>query len=213
MQATQKYAIEKKISEEVAQKHVQEILDKMIATFSSNITRSFEYVMTKILKRLFVSIHVDDEGLKMVHKFHAAPAANSMTQLWCGQVKELEEKGVPVVLIPTHKSHIDYIVMSIICFHYNLPLPYIAAGDNLNIPIVGYLFRSICPFLSLPFRAICIHMLTNRRAGAFFIRREFAGDPLYSLIFRCYVEQILNDCTSTRTQKFIDEQSNSPCDG
>jgi glycerol-3-phosphate O-acyltransferase len=57
------------------------------------------------------------------------------------QVKELEEKGVPVVLIPTHKSHIDYIVMSIICFHYNLPLPYIAAGDNLNIPIVGYLFR------------------------------------------------------------------------
>lgn len=56
-------------------------------------------------------------------------------------MKELEEKGVPVVLIPTHKSHIDYIVMSIICFHYNLPLPYIAAGDNLNIPIVGYLFR------------------------------------------------------------------------
>jgi hypothetical protein len=63
-------------------------------------------------------------------------------------VKELEEKGVPVVLIPTHKSHIDYIVMSIICFHYNLPLPYIAAGDNLNIPIVGYLFRCVthaCP--------------------------------------------------------------------
>ncbi len=65
-QATQKYAIEKKISEETAQRHVQDILDKMIATFSSQITRSFEYVMTKILKRLFVSIHVDDEGLRMV---------------------------------------------------------------------------------------------------------------------------------------------------
>jgi hypothetical protein len=40
--------------------------------------------------------------------------------------------------------------MSIICFHYNLPLPYIAAGDNLNIPIVGYLFRCVthaCPWL------------------------------------------------------------------
>jgi glycerol-3-phosphate O-acyltransferase len=152
IRATQKYAIEKKISEEAAKRRVLDMIDNMIASFSSRITRSFEYVMTKILKRLFVSIHVDDQGLRMV--------------------KELEEKGVPVVLIPTHKSHIDYIVMSIICFHYNLPLPYIAAGDNLNIPIVGYLFR---------------------RAGAFFIRREFAGDPLYSLLFRCYVEQILNE--------------------
>lgn len=69
-QATQKYAIEKKISEEAAKRHVAEMIGNMIASFSSRITRSFEYVMTKILKRLFVSIHVDDQGLRMVRSSH-----------------------------------------------------------------------------------------------------------------------------------------------
>ncbi len=69
-QATQKYAIEKKISEEAAKRHVAEMIGNMIASFSSRITRSFEYVMTKILKRLFVSIHVDDQGLRMVRSPH-----------------------------------------------------------------------------------------------------------------------------------------------
>lgn len=109
---------------------------------------------------------------------------------------------MPVVLIPTHKSHIDYIVMSIICFHYNLPLPYIAAGDNLNIPIIGYLFKCVMIHLAdcdgmrfIINKQTAFFLLLPRRAGAFFIRREFSGDPLYSLLFRCYLEQILNEGT------------------
>jgi len=57
------------------------------------------------------------------------------------KVKKLEASGVPVALMPTHKSHIDYVVMSIICWSYNVSLPYVAAGENLNIPIIGYILR------------------------------------------------------------------------
>jgi len=54
------------------------MIDNMMATFNSHISRSFEYVMTKILKRLFVSIHVDDEGLRMVlPPAHLSPLLSS----------------------------------------------------------------------------------------------------------------------------------------
>ncbi len=43
------------------------MLDKLMASFNSRVARSFEYVMTKVLKRLFASIHLDDQGIKMVN--------------------------------------------------------------------------------------------------------------------------------------------------
>ena len=48
--------------------------------------------------------------------------------------------------------------------------PHIAAGANLNFPIVG-------PFL--------------RRGGAFFLRRSFKGEPLYAAVFREYLHTML----------------------
>ncbi|KAL6072942.1 Acyltransferase, variant, variant 2 [Balamuthia mandrillaris] len=149
-EAIRHFAIENSLTERHAHEKVRGMLDLMVAKFDSRVARSFEYVMTKVLRRLFVSIQVDERGLEMV--------------------KDIADTGVPIVLMPTHKSHIDYIVMSIICFHCNLSLPYIAAGDNLNIPVIGPLLR---------------------KAGAFFIRRQFGTDPLYAILFKEYVEQIL----------------------
>lgn len=56
--------------------------------------------------------------------------------------------------------------MSYVCFRFNLPIPSVVSGDNLNIPLIGALLR---------------------RAGAFFIRRTFAGDKLYTALFDAYV--------------------------
>lgn len=75
-----------------------------------------------------------------------------------------------LVYAPSHRSHIDYLLLSYALFHAGLMPPYIAAGDNLDLPIVGPLLR---------------------RGGAFFMRRSFADDPLYSAVFSEYVHQVL----------------------
>ena len=34
----------------------------------------------------------------------------------------------PVVFLPSHRSYADFILISYVCFHYDLPLPFIAAA-------------------------------------------------------------------------------------
>ncbi|HEV8551412.1 MAG TPA: 1-acyl-sn-glycerol-3-phosphate acyltransferase [Polyangiaceae bacterium] len=77
-----------------------------------------------------------------------------------------------LVLLPSHKSHVDYLILSYVFNQQNLPLPLIAAGDNLNFFPVGRIFR---------------------RGGAFFIRRSFRGDRLYAAVVDAYVRRLLRD--------------------
>ncbi len=68
-----------------------------------------------------------------------------------------------IVYLPCHRSHVDYLLLSYAIYHQQRAIPYIAAGDNLNLPLIGRILRN---------------------GGAFFIRRQFKGDPLYSnLVF------------------------------
>jgi glycerol-3-phosphate O-acyltransferase len=77
-----------------------------------------------------------------------------------------------LVLLPSHKSHVDYLILSYVFNQQNLPLPLIAAGDNLDFFPVGKIFR---------------------KGGAFFIRRSFRGDRLYAAIVDAYVRRLLRD--------------------
>jgi glycerol-3-phosphate O-acyltransferase len=79
-------------------------------------------------------------------------------------------KSHEVVYVPCHRSHFDYLLLSYIVYEQGLQLPHIAAGINLNLPIVG-------PIL--------------RRGGAFFLRRSFHGNRLYAAVFDAYIHQIL----------------------
>lgn len=79
--------------------------------------------------------------------------------------KQLAESH-EVVYIPCHRSHIDYLLLSYVLYLNGLTPPHIAAGENLNLPVVGPLLR---------------------RAGAFFMRRSFAGDALYRAVFDEYI--------------------------
>ncbi|MDC0213862.1 glycerol-3-phosphate 1-O-acyltransferase PlsB, partial [Gammaproteobacteria bacterium] len=76
-----------------------------------------------------------------------------------------------LVYVPCHRSHLDYLILSFLLFHKGFMIPHIAAGDNLNIPILGRILR---------------------QGGAFFMKRSFSGDPLYSSIFNEYLFQIYN---------------------
>ena len=74
-----------------------------------------------------------------------------------------------LVYVPSHRSHADYLLLSLLLFERGLMLPHIASGDNLNLPLVGGLLR---------------------RAGAFFMRRRFHGDPIYAAVFSEYLYQV-----------------------
>ena len=75
-----------------------------------------------------------------------------------------------LVYAPSHRSYIDFLLLSYALFHAGLMPPHIAAGENLNMPLIGPLLR---------------------RGGAFFMRRSFADDPLYAAVFTEYFYQVL----------------------
>jgi glycerol-3-phosphate O-acyltransferase len=87
------------------------------------------------------------------------------------RLREASRKGT-LILLPSHKSHFDYFFLSYVFNGENLPLPNIAAGDNLNFFPVGELLR---------------------RGGAFFIRRSFKGDRLYAAVVDAYIRRLMRE--------------------
>jgi glycerol-3-phosphate O-acyltransferase len=79
--------------------------------------------------------------------------------------------GFEVVYVPCHRSHADYLLLSYQLHVSGVVVPHIAAGVNLNLPGIG-------PIL--------------RRGGAFFLRRSFKGNALYSVVFNEYVAQLID---------------------
>ncbi|KAG0710137.1 Dihydroxyacetone phosphate acyltransferase [Chionoecetes opilio] len=89
----------------------------------------------------------------------------------------------PVVLLPTHRSYADFLLISYIAYHYNLPLPVIAAGmDFMKMAVIGDKLRG---------------------SGAFYIRRSFMDNPLYWAVFQEYVQTIV-ECTGSPLEFFLE---------
>ncbi|UJR81352.1 1-acyl-sn-glycerol-3-phosphate acyltransferase [Sandaracinus amylolyticus] len=125
-------------------------LDKLCAAPDTNVVHFFHrFLDTVVWNRIYDGMVVDREGLE--------------------RVREAARKG-PLVLLPSHKSHVDYLVVSDLLYREGLAPPLIAAGDNLS-------FFPLGPFL--------------RRSGAFFIKRSFKGKKLYPQLVDAYVRKIL----------------------
>jgi glycerol-3-phosphate O-acyltransferase len=75
-------------------------------------------------------------------------------------------EGSEIIYVPCHRSHMDYLLMSYVVYHKGYAVPHIAAGINLNMPVIGSFLR---------------------RGGAFFLRRSFSGNALYSAVFMKYL--------------------------
>lgn len=78
---------------------------------------------------------------------------------------------VQVVLIPSHRSYVDFMIMSLLTASAQIPLPHIASGED---------FLQMGPLASF-----------MRGTGAFFIRRSFRTDQLYSALLKEYVRQLV----------------------
>ena len=76
-----------------------------------------------------------------------------------------------IVYVPCHRSHFDYLLLSYVIYQRGYAVPYVAAGVNLNLPVIGRLLR---------------------KGGAFYIRRSFRGSGLYPIVFMKYVDVMMN---------------------
>jgi glycerol-3-phosphate O-acyltransferase len=87
-------------------------------------------------------------------------------------VETLQEvaPGNEIIYVPCHRSHMDYLLLSYAIYQRGFAIPHIAAGLNLNLPVVGRLLR---------------------KGGAFFIRRSFRGNALYTVVFMKYLAAIM----------------------
>jgi glycerol-3-phosphate O-acyltransferase len=123
-----------------------------------------------------IAAHFDGDVVRVVHLalrfvFHRLYDGIFWNTNDIAQLRKASLKG-PLILLPTHKSHMDYLVLSYLLYSEGLMPPHIAAGANLSFFPLGSLFR---------------------RGGAYFIRRQFKGDPLYTKVVRAYLNRLLKE--------------------
>ena len=126
-------------------------LDEIAARYSPAVIRIMSSVVGWIVNSMFDGAVIDKSGL--------------------ARIKAMSMKG-PLILIPCHKSHIDYLILSYVLYHNNMPCPLVAAGKNLSFWPLGPIFRG---------------------GGAFFLRRTFRGAVLYARVFSAYIHKLLEE--------------------
>jgi glycerol-3-phosphate O-acyltransferase len=120
---------------------------KYALEIAANYSQVFITLMSVLLGRLWNSLY---DGVEFAH------------------VEVLSEigDGAQIIYVPCHRSHMDYLLLSYVVYHKGFAVPHVAAGVNLNMPVVGRLLR---------------------KGGAFFLRRSFKGDALYTAVFTNYL--------------------------
>lgn len=127
------------------------MLREAAASIEPDVIKAIATAMRQVFHRIYDGLEVDEEGVR--------------------RLVEAAKTG-SLVLLPSHKSHVDYLFVSYVLFQAGMQVPLIAAGDNLSFFPLGSLFR---------------------RAGAFFIRRKWQGDRLYQAVMDAYVHKVVQE--------------------
>lgn len=131
------------------EEYARKELKRLCAKQDPGVISVLRYFLDWLWHQLYDGLVVDEEGVE--------------------RVREAARKGA-IVLLPSHKSHVDYLVLSYVLYTRDLSPPIIAAGDNLNFAPVGPLLR---------------------RGGGFFIKRSFRGNKLYATLVDAYIRKLL----------------------
>lgn len=121
--------------------------NEMVNDYSHSIVRGFYKFLTWLWTQLYDGVEV--------HHFE--------------RVRELAA-DYELIYVPCHRSHVDYLLLSYVIYKRGLSIPYVAAGDNLDVPVLGPLLRG---------------------AVAFYIRRSFRGNALYTAVLREYMHTLI----------------------
>lgn len=128
------------------------ILNNMKSYISSTLLRIAGWILFKLLSRVLTSIQYSRSQLEAIRKTRANAKS-------------------PILYLPIHRSHLDYILVSFILYMNDIKPPFVAAGDNLYIPFFGNLMKGL---------------------GAFFIKRrldptEGSKDHVYRAVLQAYM--------------------------
>lgn len=143
------YALENNLPLSKIHKKAADYIKEIAANYNLQIINVANWLLTWMFKNIFEDLVLNQE-----------------------EINRMREKSTeaPLILVPCHKSHLDYLLLPYVMFRNNMPCPHIAAGKNLSFWPLGPLFRG---------------------GGAFFLRRTFIGAPLYAKIFAAYLEKLL----------------------
>ncbi|MFH2058082.1 MAG: 1-acyl-sn-glycerol-3-phosphate acyltransferase [Pseudomonadota bacterium] len=143
------YASEHNITLSKTHKKAAGYIKEIAANYNLKVINFGAWLLTWIFKNIFEDIVLNQD-----------------------EINRMREKSTkaPLILVPCHKSHLDYLLLPYVMYKNNMPCPHIAAGKNLSFWPLGPIFR---------------------RGGAFFLRRTFQGAPLYAKIFAAYLQKLL----------------------
>lgn len=156
------YASRTGTPEAKVRKRAESIFDEMAAEYNSLIFAFVSWCFIKVWNRMF-------QGLETI-----------------GFERVMEKsKHNPIVMVPCHRSHFDYMILSYL-FHLNfVSPPHIAAGINMGFGVMGPLLRA---------------------SGAYYIRRSFGDDEVYKHVFARYLHFLIRE---GYTQEFFIEGGRS----
>lgn len=146
-----KYAKRRDIPLFEAHREARKYLDEIASRPRPGFLKWAHATVGWFIERMFDEVDINEDGLN--------------------QLKRTSRKG-PLVLIPCHKSHIDYLIISYILYANNMPVPLVFAGKNLAFWPMGPLFR---------------------RTGAFFVRRSLSGAVFYTKVLAEYLNLLLEE--------------------
>lgn len=157
-EAIQREADKRNVTYAAAERRARKYAMEIAADYSYPVVRFMDHLLGWLWNRLY-------DGIVLRH---------------FDTVREVAP-GNEVIYVPCHRSHIDYLLLSYVLYHHGLVPPHIAAGINLNIPVIGGILR---------------------RGGAFFIRRSFRGNQLYTAVINEYLA--MNFAKGVSVEYFIE---------
>ncbi len=134
-------------SKEEVENRARAYANELAAALSPNVIRFLDILLSWVFKKIFSGVVIKNSG----------------------EVEKLAKDHV-LVYLPSHRSHIDYLLLNYVVFNLGVTPPHTIAGINLNFWPVG-------PIL--------------RKAGAIFIRRSFSSNRLYSEVVRSYLNNLV----------------------
>jgi glycerol-3-phosphate O-acyltransferase len=123
--------------------------DRIAANFRWWVVAMLKVVLRPLWTRLYRGVDVRPEDLE--------------------RIRDAMRHGT-AVLVPSHKSHLDYLLLSWVLHQHDLIVPHVVAGINLAIWPVSVFLRG---------------------AGGFFIQRGFKGDRVYPAVFARYLRELI----------------------
>ncbi len=147
----QRHALEEGLDPAEVLARAKEFVDEIASDYRVGVVSWFTRFVDGLFGRILTGVDVDRRGLKEI--------------AGC----DISDR---IVLVCSHKSYADPLLIGYTMFRSGMVPPQQAAGLNLSFWPVGWLLR---------------------HSGAFYIRRSFAGETLYREVFHAYVRHLMAD--------------------